>query len=684
MSAPTTTAAAESSAPARTGSRLTGIAVFLVCLAAGVATGVFGLPKLYPPKPETAELVADAKTTLPKATAPEPPRNAPEEAVRSRQFDKALALLKPGTEEKGGRATFLRGLALEGSGKFTDAVAAYRQAADPDRDPALWTSAGLGAARAALAGGDLPAARVWLARVELRSGHPANQNTRVLEECRMLRARLDTARLGPTPDPDPLDDAIPAVAPFDLTGPYLDWLTEGWHRTPDDTAGPPVPPAPLPTGLQVLSENGVARVSGQVPDTRVVDLLRELARAGGWKLRLPAELPSSFAGESVAVAVRAQPVFEVLVSLTEPFGLRAVVVGDTLTVETADPKTAADPVPAAVASLTLAAALDDHPHARAAAVRLATLHEKLGRNADAVNCYNRILTETPHLPEAVHAGYNLSLLQLRTGHPTAARATLREVIDRGLKSRWTDLGWWWTGRAFMDECDPAAAFRPLRAALAGKDRAARSAAALGVTLCHLLRGNDVAAHETLERYTFASDDAHANLAKLFGDYLRQSNAPTELRTDALYAAVKQVDGGRRLGPAGVYLIGRVYRDLGFGAKTVALYEDRIAAGGPWSPRLTLAVGEILIDDDRPDDARQRLLAVAAVDDGDLGRRAEMLLADLELRAGQPAAARTRCQRLLDRPDADETALLALLGRAHEAVGEYRKAALCFGGVRPPD
>lgn len=674
--------------PARPfGSRLVAPAAVLACLAGGVGASVY----LTPRPTMTVELIADSKVTIPKPPPVEPPKNAPEEAVRSRQFDKALALLKVGSDDdKHGRNAFLRGLALEGAGKHADAFDAYRQAADPNRDVAVWAAAGLGACRAALARGDTAAAREWLARVELRTGHPACQATHVAEECRMLRARLDAARLPPVPNPDPLDASVPAVAAFDLNGPYLDWLTEGWPRTPDETVtpdAPPAPPVPLPTGLRVTVENGIPRVSGQLPDTRVTDVFRELARAGGWKLRLPADLNASPSGTSVAVAVNAVPVSEALVSLTEPFGLRARVDGDTLTVETvetADPATAPDPLPIAVGSLTRAAALNDHPHARAAAVRLATLYERLGRTAEAVHHYNRILTDTPHLPEAVHAGYNLSLLHLRGGNPAAARATLREVIDRGGKGRWADLGWWWTGRAFLDECEPATAFKPLRAALDGKDRTTRSAAALGLTLCHLLQGNEAAAHETLERYVFSSDDAHANLAKLFGDYLRHAGSPTAIRAESLYAAVKQADGGRRLGPAGMYLVGRIYRDLGFGAKTVALYEQGITTGGPWTPRLTLAVGEMLADEDRLAEARQRLLAVAAIDPGGLGRQAEMLLADVDLRNGSPAAALARCRRLMDRPDADETALLVLMGRAHEAAGDYRRAALCFGGRRPAE
>lgn len=655
-------------------------AAVLFCLGGGVAGGI----ALWPhPKTEPVASPEPPKKPAPSADAT---RSAAEEAIRSLKFETALKLLAELPAEKPDPSAYLRGLALEGAGKYTEALAAYHLAADPDRDPADWAAAALGAVRAALADGNLRFAREWLARAELRAGHPACQGTRVLDECRVLRGRLDAARLGSPADPDPLDDTAAATAPFDLSGPYLDWLTDGWRVPPDDSteAFPPAPPPPLPTGLRVTTVDGSPRVTGQLPDTRVIDVLKELARAASWTLKLPTDLNPSLTGASVAVAARDLPAADALVALTEPFGLRWRLDGDALVLFVDAEPAAPDAVPAAVASLARAAECHDHPHARAAAVRLATIYERLGRTADATARYARLLIDSPHASEAVHAGYNLGLLQLRTGRPEAARATFREVIDRGGKTRWTDLGWWWTGRTFLDAGDPAGAYKPLRHALAGKDRAARSAAVLGIVLCHVLQGNDATAHETLERHVLSAADPHARLARLFSEHLRHATAPTRGRSETLLAAVRAADCGRRFGPAGAYFAGRVYRDLGLTAKTVQLYETAITAGGPWAPRMTFAVGEILDDEDRPAEARPRLMAVAAVDTGDLGLRAEMRLADLDLRTGRPEEALVRCRRLLDRPGADESALLYLMGRAHEATGEPLRAAVCFSGRRPPD
>jgi len=655
----------------------------LACLAGGVAAGIAFKP--HPPAEEAdAAEQAEPVAKLPKPHEPEPPkspRRDAEEAIRKGEFDKALTLLA--TDPKSDETGFLRGLALEGAKKYPEAFAAYRTAANPDRDPAAWAAAALGAARAAFARGESAVARAWLARVELRTGHPGCRATRAADECRTLRGRFDAAEL-PTPDdPDPLDDAAAAVVPFDLDGPYLDWLTDGWRIPADELPDTP-PPAPLPAGLRVFPGKNGLLVSGQVSETPAPDLLQTLTRAAGWKLRLPAGSNSSLTGAAVAVSARDMPLEEVLTSLTDAVGLKWQRAGDTLTVRAADPKADPNPATVAVASLEKAADRHDHPHARAAAVRLATLYERLGRPADATARYARILTDTPHAREALHAGYNLGLMQLRAGQPAAARSTFREVIDRGGKSHWADLGWWWTGRTHLDECDPAAAFKPLRAALNGKDRASRSAATLGIVLCHLLQGDDTAAYETLTRHVFASADPHARLAKLFNESLRHATTPSRGRADSLFAAVGAVEGGKRLGPAGTYFVGGVYGTLGLTRRTISLYDKAIAANGPWAPRMTLAAGELLDDEDRIDEARQRLLAVAVVDAGTLGRRAALRLADLELRAGQPADALKWCRRLLDRPDADETTVLHLMGRAHEAEGEWLLAATCFAGRRPAE
>ena len=655
----------------------------LVCLAGGVAAGIAFRPQ--PPAEESeANAHAEPVAESPKKHEPEPtksPRRDAEEAIRKGEFAQALAALT--TDPKSDETGFLRGLALEGAKKHKEAFAAYRTAANPDRDPAAWAAAALGAARVAFARGESAIARAWLARVELRTGHPDCRATRAADECRMLRARFDAAEL-PTPDdPDPLDDAAAAVAPFDLDGPYLDWLTDGW-RAPADELPDATPPAPLQAGLRVFPGKNGPLVSGQVSETLVTDLLQTLARAAGWKLRLPAGSQSPLTGAAVAVSVRDMALTDVLTALMDSVGLKWQRAGDTLTVRAADPKADPNPATVAVASLEKAADRHDHPHARAAAIRVATLYERLGRTADATARYARILTDMPHAREALHAGYNLGLMQLRAGQPAAARSTFREVIDRGGKTRWADLGWWWTGRAHLDECDPAAAFKPLRAALDGKERASRSAATLGIVLCHLLQGDEIAAYETLTRHVFAAADPHARLAKLFSEYLRHATTPSRGRAESLFAAVGAAEGGKRLGPAGTYFAGRVYRDLGLTRRTVALYDKAIAANGPWAPRMTLAAGELLDDEDRLEEARPRLLAVAAVDAGTLGRRAALRLADLELRAGHPADALGWCRRLLDRPDADETTVLHLMGRAHEAEGEWLRAATCFAGRRPTE
>jgi hypothetical protein len=77
-----------------------------------------------------------------------------------------------------------------------------------------------------------------------------------------------------------------------------------------------------------------------------------------------------------------------------------------------------------------------------------------------------------------------------------------------------------------------------------------------------------------------------------------------------------------------------------------------------------------------------LLAVAALDPKGLGPRAELRLADLELRAGRAAECVKRCRALATRAGAPRADVLALMGKAYEVQKNYRAAAECYGGRVP--
>jgi hypothetical protein len=90
----------------------------------------------------------------------------------------------------------------------------------------------------------------------------------------------------------------------------------------------------------------------------------------------------------------------------------------------------------------------------------------------------------------------------------------------------------------------------------------------------------------------------------------------------------------------------------------------------------------LLDEFEP--ARQRYLAVAATDPKGLGAQAELKLAGMALRQGDPAECLRRCWAVLDRPGVDRADVLSLMGRGYEQQRNYRLAAECFAGRVPTE
>jgi tetratricopeptide (TPR) repeat protein len=605
-------------------------------------------------------------------------------AIRAGLFADGLALCRKA--KRGRPVAYREGLCLEALGRADQAVGVYESAADPDGDPVLWAAAALGHARALVAVADHPAAGRLLARVELRSGHPALRGRRVLEECRHLRARLACERLGPRRSPDPF--APEAVAWPDLGGgidQYLDWLPVGPLPPAETAPGKPAAHAKSAGGggLTVHRTEGPPEsfeVAADRPAAVVLDLLREAAGGAGLELGV-SPAAAAAAGKSVAVEVDGIPLAEFVAALAEPLGLGWRIDGERVEVGTEAELPATRRTAAAAARRAPA----DHPRATAARLAVGNLAAEDGRWKEAAAEYRRFLAAFPHAADAVPAAYNLGLAALAAGELGAAGAAFLQVTDRtaGRPGRWADLGRWWAGRAYLDAGDPGAAVRPLRAALNGDDRAARSAAAVGLTAAYLLADDEDEARAVLRRNRTLPAEEHAALAGFFEEWFRYRAAPTPARGEAVLAALEAAAAGRRLGPAGAYLAGQAYRDLGLGGRMAAVYDAATDVRGRLAARMGLAAGDHYAALDRRADARTRWLAVAAADPLGLGPAAGLRLAELDARDGRADACVARCRALAGRPGVDPAAVLAVMGRGYERAGRYRQAAECFAG-RVPD
>jgi len=565
-----------------------------------------------------------------------------EDWIRAGRYADALKLIPETPAVPDHAAWYQRGLANEGLKKFADARAAYERASDSEGDPIQWAIALLGQVRCHLATNDWDLARALLSKVELRAGTQGFSEARIPSECAYLRGRLDLQKLGIFPEPDPLSAESVAWPTF-LTNVelYLDWLIVKHapdehadhataehppekHGAASDTHGSP--------HLDVHTSSAKDReVSATLPSTPLLALLKELAIAAGLTFQYTPEQESKLRGRSSPLEVDGTAFSVVMTALVEPLGFGWEATAENLRLIPMAP----EPKPvlrdrarrAFKQSVVLA---PEHPFARRALLAAANLDFHEQKYPQASSSYRRLQESHRLGDDILGAVYNLGLTQLKLKNPIAAREIFLDLVDRSGSGRWTDLGWYWMGRADLDAGDIRSAFRPLRNALAGKSKDARSAATIGIVACHLLQGDTEEALEVHRKLKIAPFESHAPYSKLFDELFRYRTTPTDLRATNLNEAIAACGEAKTLGPAGLFLVGDLYRELGKGRKMTALYEREIDhVKGAWALRMTLAIGVHLEGIGETKAARQRYLAVSVVDPNGVGLKAELRLAAIE-------------------------------------------------------
>ena len=666
------------------------------CLVFGSVGGVVGQFLTAPPPAaaDDAHKATDAKHD----EAPHVDHHEQiEDWIRAGRYADALKLIPGAPPAHDHAAWYQRGLANEGLKKFADARAAYERATDSEGDPIHWAVALLGQVRCHLAANDWDRARALLSKVELRAGTHGFSEAHIPSECAFLRGRLDLQKLGIFPEPDPLSAESVAWPTFLANAEaYLDWLIV--KRTPDAHAGHTAaehPPekhgaAPDPHGsphLDVRTSTTMEReVSATLPSTPLLALLKELATAAGLTFQYTPEQESKLRGRSSPLEVEGLAFPVVMTALVEPLGFGWETTAEHLRLIPVAP----EPKPvlrdrarrAFTQSVVLA---PEHPFARRALLAAANLDFQEQKYSQAAAGYRRLQESNRLGDDILGAVYNLGLTQLKLKNPIAAREIFLDLVDRSVGGRWTDLGWYWMGRADLDAGDIRSAFRPLRNALAGKSKDARSAAAIGLVTCHLLQGDSEEALEIHRKLKIAPLESHAPYSKLFDELFRYRTTPTDLRATNLNEAIAACGEAKTLGPAGLFLVGDLYRELGKGRKMTALYEREIDhVKGAWALRMTFAIGVHLEGIGDAKAARQRYLAVSVVDPNGVGLKAELRLAAMAAGDGRGGECLARCKRLVGKPGLDSSELLPVMGRGYELEMNHRFAAECFAGRFPMD
>lgn len=666
--------------------RLAKPGLVLLCLLIGVASGVVAQSKFTKvPEPEPAKEYVTKPEPVPVADlTPQSALTRIDTLIGAGAFREALTTCKAapraGTADERAMA-YREAICLEALDRLKEAKDAYHRAEPPEGNVAAWARAMLGQARCAAAADDLASAQALLDRVVLASGHPDCKDSHVLEECLFLRARLEALRLGAVRRLDPLDPDAIAWPPLDGSlDQYQEWLS------PDTL---PAVSVGIPAGPNVLEARRTAGVSGGFAVTAhcaerpVAQTVQAIAGAAGLTLHMDATTATALAKPGT-LDVESLPLGDVLDALLGRFGVGWKIEGKALTVAPA----AAVPTVREAAAKSFRRALTTAPaHPRVVAVRvwLANFDFVAGRVREAQKEYLHVLETSPETPETPHAVYNLGLAELRLGALQSARSRFVDLVDRGARTKWADYGWWWAGRTHLDVGDPAAAKKAFQTACSGNTPEVTSAAALGMCACELLEGNDDPARVALRGSRLVARDDHMALETAFESLLRYKATPTEGRRVILLADLSATGDARAIGPGGVYLAGRIYRELGMPEKTAAIYDAATdSIRGPLAMRMTFDAAEWYDLIDRYEPARQRYLAVAAVDPKGLGSKAELRLAGIALRLGNADECLRRCRAVLDRPGVERGEVLSLMGRGYEQQRNYRLAAECFAGRVPAE
>ncbi|MEO2088728.1 MAG: tetratricopeptide repeat protein [Gemmataceae bacterium] len=324
-----------------------------------------------------------------------------------------------------------------------------------------------------------------------------------------------------------------------------------------------------------------------------------------------------------------------------------------------------------------------HPDGFAVRLVAANLAFADGRVVEAGRVYQKLKADHPPPGVAVAAHYNLGLCLLRSQNAIVARTAFQDAADLGRGTRFENLGWWWTGRTDLDAGQLADARRAWRKATERPDREIESAAAVGIALTYHLEGDEDRAAKALHGEKIATQSPQPEFAEVLAARSRYSANPSPLRAEVVARAVAAAEYGRPFGPAGEYLLGSWLAATGNPEQGAAVFEAALeSASGVWAKRMAFDLGEHLLRTKHTAAAKRRLAGVAAADDGDLGDRAKLRLAEIAAREKAGGECVRLCRSLLGRDAVNPDTVLGLMGRGYELLGRPREAAECFAGRVP--
>jgi tetratricopeptide (TPR) repeat protein len=620
-------------------------------------------------------------------------------------------------------------LCLEGLGRWDEAAAAYRELLiqNPHRQVVI-------------------AADVGLARVWLRRGHPVEARNLMGEmllhaaaDARLCPAALEDAQfllalaLGREATP-----AQPTGPPFErlIEVTSLPWSLErtlawvnpsartvvSWSKEealslgvgsvgllgPANGFEPLLAAAALGARSTPRTEPealAVQKIAARPQDSLVraiatrqplVPLLDDLAARCGVKTRWTARALQQTEGRLPEVHVAQVPFEDVAQELAYPLGLVWKVQNGVLSWSAVEEVTADDLAAfrTALARRALRAAVAAHPQhdlAATAYLSLGNLEAHAAQLPAAVAWYEQLIRDQPRSPLRVEAHYNLGLIQRRLGNDVTARQTFYRVVDLAPGHPLAAQAYLAVGRTWLNEGRPDQALPPLRRALANSTGSpVRPVIVLTLAASYLWTENPRAANAVLLAHRAEVGQAPYRQTAAFLDALSRFEAAADRRQTRhagdLLAAILSRGEAAELGTLGVLLVGRAYQELGMIDQMTTVYEQALRqARGPLAEEMSFALAGAWESAGKVAEAKKLLLALAVQGDSRWVRAAKLRLAELTLKEKRPNETLSWGRQLLLVQPLDQLpALLELMGRAFEQLGDYEQAARCFRGEKPLD
>jgi tetratricopeptide (TPR) repeat protein len=582
-------------------------------------------------------------------------------------------------------------LCFEGLGRYDQAVATLRVLVSQTADPVLAMAGEVGQARIWFLVGRPAEAKNLACDLILRVGDGEVSEPSLVEDARYLLG-LALAREAITIDcTDPFADPCLARA-------TLDWLAEdGLDRlAASKEPRQPAEAVEVVRADRTASGSEDARLTIFLPDTPISAVIDRVAGECGLRAEWTAAARRQADARSTTVTLGDSALPEVLEVLTEPlalaWGIKDGAVYISTRQEVGHESIAAYRITVARRALRGVVERNPrHPWAAAAILELGNIDFTGGSLEDAAATYESLAREFPRSRARVEAFYNLGQAERRLGKFDAARRALYSLVDGFPAHILAPPAYLAIGRMFFEEADTEHAISPLRRALtlsAGSD--CRPAAAVLLAAAHLVTNNAAAAAAVLrenredlkgERFRETAGLLVA-LARYYG---AQDARKSQREARGLLSALVASETDNLLGPVGVLLRGRAYRELGLGEQMAALYEAALSqpSRGPFAAEMTYDMAEFLYGAGRPDDALAYYKELIDHPDAKWANRSRGRLAEIAFDEQRFGDAIARCRELLGTADplhAAET--LKLMGRAYEQLGDHQRAAVCFAGQRP--